>query len=67
VTTDQRAPSRDVPVAFGIRPARGFWRLTRLGYSLGPGYHLARPMPAADLTRLLAAQRDLAATAVASR
>jgi EAL domain-containing protein (putative c-di-GMP-specific phosphodiesterase class I) len=33
----------------------------QLGYALGQGFHLARPMPAVDMTRLLAAQRDLAA------
>jgi diguanylate cyclase (GGDEF)-like protein len=50
-------------VAEGIENQEQADRLLQLGYSLGQGYHLARPMPAADMTRLLAAQRDLAAAA----
>jgi diguanylate cyclase (GGDEF)-like protein len=50
-------------VAEGIENQEQADRLIGLGYSLGQGYHLARPMPAADLTRLLTAQRDLAAAA----
>jgi diguanylate cyclase (GGDEF)-like protein len=50
-------------VAEGIENQEQANRLMRLGYTLGQGYHLARPMPAADLTRLLARQRDLAAAA----
>jgi diguanylate cyclase (GGDEF)-like protein len=50
-------------VAEGIENQEQADRLMRLGYTLGQGFHLARPMPAADLTRLLARQRDLAAAA----
>jgi diguanylate cyclase (GGDEF)-like protein len=51
-------------VAEGIENQGQADRLLALGYTLGQGYHLARPMPAEDLTRLLAAQRDgLAAAA----
>jgi diguanylate cyclase len=48
-------------VAEGIENQVQADRLQSLGYSLGQGYHLARPMPAEEMTRLLAAQRDLAA------
>jgi diguanylate cyclase (GGDEF)-like protein len=48
-------------VAEGVENAEQAAKLRELGYPLGQGYHLARPMPAADLTRLLAAQRDTAA------
>ncbi|MEV6846867.1 EAL domain-containing protein [Actinoplanes sp. NPDC051411] len=48
-------------VAEGIENQEQADRLMLLGYSLGQGYHLARPMPAADMTRLLASQRDRAA------
>jgi EAL domain-containing protein (putative c-di-GMP-specific phosphodiesterase class I) len=48
-------------VAEGIENQEQADRLMLLGYTLGQGYHLARPMPAADMTRLLAAQRDHAA------
>jgi diguanylate cyclase (GGDEF)-like protein len=48
-------------VAEGIENQEQADRLMRLGYSLGQGYHMARPMPAADMTRLLAEQRDVAA------
>jgi EAL domain-containing protein (putative c-di-GMP-specific phosphodiesterase class I) len=50
-------------VAEGIENQEQADRLMRLGYTLGQGYHLARPMPATEFTRLLAAQRDLAAAA----
>jgi len=43
-------------VAEGIENEAQAERLRELGYSLGQGYHLARPMPAAELTKLLAAQ-----------
>jgi diguanylate cyclase len=48
-------------VAEGIENQEQLDRLMRLGYTLGQGYHMARPVPAHELTRLLAAQRDLAA------
>ncbi|MET0423317.1 MAG: EAL domain-containing protein [Actinoplanes sp.] len=48
-------------VAEGIENQGQADRLRHLGYTLGQGYHLARPMPAEDLTGLLAEQRDLAA------
>jgi diguanylate cyclase (GGDEF)-like protein len=48
-------------VAEGIENQEQQDRLVLLGYTLGQGYHLARPMPAADMTRLLASQRDHAA------
>jgi len=44
-------------VAEGIENEAQAQRLRELGYSLGQGYHLARPMPAAAMTELLAAQR----------
>ena len=50
-------------VAEGIENEQQADRLRRLGYTLGQGYHLARPMPADDLGRLLAAQRLPAAAA----
>jgi diguanylate cyclase (GGDEF)-like protein len=43
-------------VAEGIENAAQARRLRELGYTLGQGFHLARPMPAADLTALLARQ-----------
>ncbi|MEU0558174.1 EAL domain-containing protein [Dactylosporangium sp. NPDC006015] len=46
-------------VAEGIENAAQADRLIELGYSLGQGYHLARPMPAAEMTQLLSTQRDL--------
>ncbi|UAB92306.1 EAL domain-containing protein [Dactylosporangium vinaceum] len=49
-------------VAEGIENRAQVDRLIELGYSLGQGYHLARPMPAEDMTALLAAQRALFAT-----
>ncbi|WP_275407474.1 putative bifunctional diguanylate cyclase/phosphodiesterase [Paractinoplanes ferrugineus] len=45
-------------VAEGIENQGQADRLRGLGYTLGQGFHLARPMPAEDLTRLLAAQRE---------
>ncbi|MFI6072405.1 putative bifunctional diguanylate cyclase/phosphodiesterase [Actinoplanes sp. NPDC051343] len=48
-------------VAEGIENQEQADRLMLLGYTLGQGYHMARPMPAADMTRLLASQRDHAA------
>ncbi|GIM96085.1 hypothetical protein Ato02nite_078780 [Paractinoplanes toevensis] len=47
-------------VAEGIENQVQADRLIGLGYTLGQGYHLARPMPADDLTRLLAVQREKA-------
>ncbi|WP_433223176.1 putative bifunctional diguanylate cyclase/phosphodiesterase [Dactylosporangium sp. CS-047395] len=47
-------------VAEGIENRAQVDRLLDLGYSLGQGYHLARPMPAEAMTRLLADQRDFA-------
>jgi diguanylate cyclase (GGDEF)-like protein len=49
-------------VAEGIENQEQADRLMRLGYTLGQGYHLARPMTATAMTRLLSEQRDLAAT-----
>jgi diguanylate cyclase (GGDEF)-like protein len=48
-------------VAEGIENEEQVERLRALGYSLGQGFHLARPMPAEDFTRLLAAQRAVSA------
>ena len=48
-------------VAEGIENATQAERLRELGYTLGQGYHLARPMPAEDMTRMLARQRTVAA------
>jgi len=50
-------------VAEGIENEEQAKRLRALGYTLGQGYHLARPMPAEDFTRLLAAQREITAAA----
>ncbi|MGX6603546.1 putative bifunctional diguanylate cyclase/phosphodiesterase [Micromonosporaceae bacterium Da 78-11] len=44
-------------VAEGIENAEQHERLRGLGYTLGQGYHFARPMSASDVTRLFAAQR----------
>jgi diguanylate cyclase (GGDEF)-like protein len=44
-------------VAEGIENQAQADRLVDLGYSLGQGYHLAEPMPAEGITRLLARQR----------
>jgi EAL domain-containing protein (putative c-di-GMP-specific phosphodiesterase class I) len=46
-------------VAEGIESGAQADRLIELGYSLGQDDHLARPMPADGMTRLLAAQRKL--------
>ncbi|HEU4347543.1 MAG TPA: EAL domain-containing protein, partial [Actinoplanes sp.] len=43
-------------VAEGIENEEQVLRLRELGYTLGQGYHLARPMPAEEMTRLLARQ-----------
>jgi diguanylate cyclase (GGDEF)-like protein len=48
-------------VAEGIENAAQASRLRELGYTLGQGYHFARPMTAADMTRMLAAQQSVAA------
>jgi diguanylate cyclase (GGDEF)-like protein len=48
-------------VAEGIENAAQARRLRELGYTLGQGYHLARPMPAEDMTRLLARQGSVVA------
>jgi diguanylate cyclase (GGDEF)-like protein len=50
-------------VAEGIENREQADRLIELGYTLGQGYHLARPMPADGLTRLLAAQQQVATSA----
>ncbi|MBG0566133.1 EAL domain-containing protein [Actinoplanes sp. NEAU-A11] len=50
-------------VAEGIENEEQAQRLMRLGYTTGQGYHLGRPMEAEQITRLLAAQRDLIAAA----
>ena len=50
-------------VAEGIENQEQADRLRRLGYTLGQGYHLARPMTAGEMTGVLAAQRDMAAAA----
>jgi diguanylate cyclase (GGDEF)-like protein len=48
-------------VAEGIENAGQAQRLRELGYTLGQGYHLARPMPAGEMTRLLARQGTVVA------
>ena len=50
-------------VAEGIENGEQVERLRTLGYTFGQGYHLARPMPAEDFTRLLAVQREVTAAA----
>jgi len=50
-----------VAVAEGVENAEQVAVLRELGYSLGQGYHLARPMNAEGVSRLLALQQ--AATA----
>jgi EAL domain-containing protein (putative c-di-GMP-specific phosphodiesterase class I) len=50
-------------VAEGIENEAQAEQLRALGYTLGQGYHLARPMAASDFSRLLAAQREAAVTA----
>jgi diguanylate cyclase (GGDEF)-like protein len=46
-------------VAEGIENADQAQRLRDLGYTLGQGYHMARPMSADDMSRLLARQRSV--------
>jgi diguanylate cyclase (GGDEF)-like protein len=53
-------------VAEGIETAAQARRLRELGYALGQGYHLARPMPAEELARLLARSRATAITPAAA-
>ncbi|MBU2668460.1 bifunctional diguanylate cyclase/phosphodiesterase [Actinoplanes bogorensis] len=48
-------------VAEGIECQEQADRLLRLGYTLGQGYHLARPMPAERMTEMFAGQRQLIA------
>jgi diguanylate cyclase len=46
-------------VAEGVANAAQARRLRELGYTLGQGYHLARPMCADDMTKLLTRQRSM--------
>jgi diguanylate cyclase (GGDEF)-like protein len=48
-------------VAEGVESAEQAAVLGELGYTVGQGYHLARPMPADEVSRLLARQQYLAA------
>jgi EAL domain-containing protein (putative c-di-GMP-specific phosphodiesterase class I) len=48
-------------IAEGIENADQAQRLRDLGYTLGQGYHMARPMSADDMSRLLAQQRSVVA------
>src|SRR4029450_5082522 len=48
-------------VAEGIENAEQADRLRELGYTLGQGFHLARPMPAEQMTELLSRQRSVVA------
>jgi diguanylate cyclase (GGDEF)-like protein len=48
-------------VAEGIENQEQVDRLLKLGYTVGQGYHLGRPVDAADLAARLAAQQRLAA------
>jgi diguanylate cyclase (GGDEF)-like protein len=48
-------------VAEGIENQEQADRLLRLGYTVGQGYHLGRPMPAERLTEIFAARRVRAA------
>jgi diguanylate cyclase (GGDEF)-like protein len=50
-------------VAEGIENQEQADQLQRLGYTLGQGFHLARPMPAGEMTRLLAGRVVLATAA----
>jgi EAL domain-containing protein (putative c-di-GMP-specific phosphodiesterase class I) len=52
-------------VAEGIENAEQARRLRELGYTLGQGYHLARPMCADDMTKLLARQQSMVTTTAA--
>ncbi|WP_307873074.1 putative bifunctional diguanylate cyclase/phosphodiesterase [Paractinoplanes ovalisporus] len=45
-------------VAEGIESQEQADRLLRLGYTLGQGYHLARPMPAVQMTELFAGRLE---------
>jgi diguanylate cyclase (GGDEF)-like protein len=47
-------------VAEGVESAEQAAALRELGYSLGQGYHLAEPMTADDVSRLLAGQQVMA-------
>ncbi|HEU4346977.1 MAG TPA: EAL domain-containing protein [Actinoplanes sp.] len=51
-------------VAEGIENGEQVRRLRELGYTLGQGFHLARPMPAEEMTRMLAVQNDTRRTVV---
>ncbi len=48
-------------VAEGVESAEQVVVLRELGYTLGQGYHLARPMSAGGVSRLLARQQSMAA------
>jgi EAL domain-containing protein (putative c-di-GMP-specific phosphodiesterase class I) len=48
-------------VAEGVENAEQAAVLRELGYTLGQGYHLARPMTAEGMSRLLAGQQAMAA------
>jgi EAL domain-containing protein (putative c-di-GMP-specific phosphodiesterase class I) len=48
-------------VAEGVESAEQAAVLRDLGYTLGQGYHLAQPMTADGVSRLLARQQALAA------
>jgi EAL domain-containing protein (putative c-di-GMP-specific phosphodiesterase class I) len=48
-------------VAEGIENAAQAAVLRELGYTLGQGYHLARPMTADDMSHLLAVQKAMVA------
>jgi EAL domain-containing protein (putative c-di-GMP-specific phosphodiesterase class I) len=48
-------------VAEGIENAEQAAKLRELGYTLGQGYHLARPMSAEDMGRVLRGQRAMVA------
>ncbi|GID29600.1 putative bifunctional diguanylate cyclase/phosphodiesterase [Paractinoplanes brasiliensis] len=50
-----------VTVAEGIESQEQADLLLRLGYSLGQGYHMARPMPSERMTELFAANQALVA------
>ena len=50
-------------VAEGIESQEQADRLRRLGYTVGQGYHLGRPMPADQLTEIFAARRRMVAAA----
>ncbi|WP_430784256.1 putative bifunctional diguanylate cyclase/phosphodiesterase [Actinoplanes sp. G11-F43] len=57
-----RALSLDT-VAEGIENQEQADRLIQLGYTVGQGYHLGRPMPPEQITALFAARRRVAAAA----